>query len=177
MMRVGGIDPGTRYCGAAVVEDGHLLAADRWTLPPDLTQACVLLHAQVRALVERWKLEALAVEDFHFQQQRGSMTTAKAMYGLLGVVRGMDGYKGVRVVPVQAGLWGQHFTGVKPSRVDTLGRRSNEWKRTVAWYVEREAGPGWDWTDDPGYHMRDAVGAAFYLAHVLRMEALTRKVR
>src|SRR5262245_23498368 len=105
--------------------------------------------------------EVVAVEDFHFHRQRGSVTTAKVMWQLLGVVRSLAGDRDVEIMMVQAGRWGRQLSGLRPAR-EQPGRRWDEWKRTVACHVAREAGPTWSWVNDRGYHRRDSLGIAYY---------------
>jgi Crossover junction endodeoxyribonuclease RuvC len=166
-MNVGGLNPGVRSCGVSVVTDRGIEENDLWTLPVHTTQACARLHALMEAWVLSYNLEVVAVEDFHSHQQRGNVTTAKAMWQLLGVVRSLAGYRDVQIMLVQAGHWGPQLTGVRPPR-EQPGRRWDEWKRQVAWHVEREAGPTWSWVNDRGYHRRDSLGIAYYARAELR---------
>jgi hypothetical protein len=91
----------------AVVTDRGVEASDLWILPAQTTQAC----AHLRELMEAWilsdNLEVIAVQDFHFHRQRGNVTTAKAMWQLLGVVRSLAVYRDVESMLVQAGRWGR----------------------------------------------------------------------
>jgi hypothetical protein len=166
-MNVGGPDPGVRSCGVAVVTDRGIEARDLWTLPVSTTHACSRLRALMEAWILTYNLEVIAVEDVHFHRQRGHVTTAKAMWQLLGMVRSLAGYRDVEIMLVQAGHWGRQLTGVRPPRGQP-GRRWDEWKRQVAWHVEREAGPGWRWADDRGDHRRDSLGIAYYAWAELR---------
>jgi hypothetical protein len=138
---VAGIDPGVRYVGVGVVASGRLVRSERWTLPAELTQACMYLRGALGVLIVLENVQVLAFEAFSFHREKGAVSTAAAMYNLLGVMRSLHGWQGVAVREVPAGVWGQRFTGLRVPR-QGVGRRDDEWKRQVVWYVEREAGPG-----------------------------------
>jgi hypothetical protein len=169
---VAGLDPGVRYVGLGVVVDGLLVRSECWTMPGDLTAACVALRRELERLVVLEHVQVLAFEGFTFHREKGWVNTAKAMYALLGVVRSLQGWECVTVREVPAGVWGQRFTGQRVP-AQGPGRQADEWKRQVAWYVHRQAGRGWSWGDDVGYHRSDAAGIAFQVTAELRQEALT----
>jgi Holliday junction resolvasome RuvABC endonuclease subunit len=169
-MNIGGLDPGVTHCGVAVVQDGRAVMTELWRLPRDFTVACARLRLQLQTLVSTYALEVLVVEDFHFHQQRERVSTAKVMYGLIGAARALHGWHGLKVAVVQAGAWGQGLTGQRPARKG-FGHTEDSWKRTVAWYVTREAGPGFLWGPDPGFHRHDALGLAYYWHRGLAVEA------